>query len=153
MAVSLLAWRGWFLDDTDLRRDLWGALLQVANWVDLASGDSYADLVSTGQAAGSPLDHYWSLAIEEQFYWVWPLALLLLLRLRPAGRCWAFGGLAVTGALLAAGIAAGCRRRRRLLGDTGAAGRDPRRCGAGRRATPPPRALPRRPPDSSPRPG
>ncbi len=107
VAVSLMAWRGWFLDDTDLRRDLWGALLQVANWVDLASGDSYADLVSTGQAAGSPLDHYWSLAIEEQFYWVWPLALLLLLRLRPAGRCWAFGGLAVTGALLAAGIAAG----------------------------------------------
>ena len=33
------------------------------------ANQSYADLF----AAPSPLDHFWSLAIEEQFYWVWPL--------------------------------------------------------------------------------
>lgn len=42
------------------------------------------------QAFGHPLPpgllHTWSLAIEEQFYVVWPLALLLMLRLRASWR-------------------------------------------------------------------
>ena len=81
-AVLVMAAAGWFLDDEHVRRDVWGALLQVANWVDLGSGQSYADVVAGGRTAGAPLDHYWSLAIEEQFYWLWPLALLGMLRLR-----------------------------------------------------------------------
>ena len=36
-------------------------------------------------ASVGPLEHYWSLAIEEQFYWVWPLVVLLAFRI---GRSW-----------------------------------------------------------------
>jgi peptidoglycan/LPS O-acetylase OafA/YrhL len=107
VAVVVMAWRGLFLDDSGLRLDLWGALLQVANWVDLASGESYADLLAGGSASGSPLAHYWSLAIEEQFYWVWPLALLLLLRLRPGRRGLAFAVLILAGVAAAPLIAWG----------------------------------------------
>jgi peptidoglycan/LPS O-acetylase OafA/YrhL/lysophospholipase L1-like esterase len=40
------------------------ALFNLANWRFLAAGHSYVDLF----AAPSPLQHYWSLAVEEQFY-------------------------------------------------------------------------------------
>jgi peptidoglycan/LPS O-acetylase OafA/YrhL len=64
-----------------LRRDALGALFQVANWVQLGAGESYTDLQSHRAGIVSPLDHYWSLAIEEQFYWVWPIAFVGLARL------------------------------------------------------------------------
>ena len=51
------------------RGDLWGALADVANWRFYFSGQSYAQLFATP----SPLQHFWSLAIEEQFYVVYPL--------------------------------------------------------------------------------
>ncbi len=61
----------------DVLNDAFWAALFSANW----------DLVLTGtdyfQGAGpvSPLQHYWSLAVEEQFYFVWPCLLLLVLLL------------------------------------------------------------------------
>ena len=51
------------------------ALLYVANWTTIASNDSYFEAF----AAPGPLDHLWSLAVEEQFYLFWPLLLLGLL--------------------------------------------------------------------------
>ena len=45
------------------------SLLYVGNWKLVAEGTSYASLSGTP----SPLLHLWSLAIEEQFYVVWPL--------------------------------------------------------------------------------
>ena len=45
-----------------------GALGYMANWRFYFAGTSYADLF----AAPSPLQHFWSLAIEEQFYLFFP---------------------------------------------------------------------------------
>ncbi len=62
-------------------RESLGALLFVSNWQTINDGVSYFDRVG----GPGPLDHLWSLAVEEQFYLLWPLVLALALRLT-AGR-------------------------------------------------------------------
>jgi peptidoglycan/LPS O-acetylase OafA/YrhL len=76
-----------------LRGDVLSALGYVANWHFLAVGRSYSQLFS----APSPVLHFWSLAIEEQFYVVFPLLVALILR---AGR----GRRSIFAAALVAGI-------------------------------------------------
>jgi peptidoglycan/LPS O-acetylase OafA/YrhL/lysophospholipase L1-like esterase len=58
-------------------REAISALFYVANWTTIASGDDYFQRF-TGPG---PLDHLWSLAIEEQFYLAWPLVVFALLSL------------------------------------------------------------------------
>ncbi|MCU0311759.1 MAG: acyltransferase [Acidimicrobiales bacterium] len=50
------------------------SLFYVANWRFIASGQSY--VMQFIQSDPSPLRHMWSLAIEEQFYVLWPLVAL-----------------------------------------------------------------------------
>ncbi len=53
-----------------------GTMLYVGNWTLIAHHTSY---FSQGLPP-SPLEHTWSLAIEEQFYLLWPITLLALRR-------------------------------------------------------------------------
>jgi peptidoglycan/LPS O-acetylase OafA/YrhL len=80
VGVCLFAAGGAFDGVVDLRRDVLGAVLQIANWTSLAGDGGYAEQLAAEAGRRSPLTHYWSLAIEEQFYWLWPLAAALLLR-------------------------------------------------------------------------
>jgi peptidoglycan/LPS O-acetylase OafA/YrhL len=82
-----------------LRLDSLSTLFYVANWHFIFGGSNYFDLT----AQPSPLAHMWSLAIEEQFYIVWPPVLLLTLRFgrrfRPSRRLVPLLVLAIVGAV------------------------------------------------------
>jgi peptidoglycan/LPS O-acetylase OafA/YrhL len=61
-----------------LRWDAVAALAYVANWRMIYRGSDYF----AQNAAPSPLQHTWSLGIEEQFYWLWPVLVAFLARSR-----------------------------------------------------------------------
>jgi peptidoglycan/LPS O-acetylase OafA/YrhL len=66
-----------------LRADALATLAYVANWRSIFAHRSYWEMF----LAPSPLEHTWSLAIEEQFYLVWPLVVLVLGRRRLLWAC------------------------------------------------------------------
>jgi peptidoglycan/LPS O-acetylase OafA/YrhL len=59
-----------------LRGDVIASLGYVSNWYQIWVGQGY-----TASGDFAPLRHLWSLAVEEQFYVLWPLAMIGLLRL------------------------------------------------------------------------
>jgi peptidoglycan/LPS O-acetylase OafA/YrhL len=66
----------------DLRGDALASLFYVANWHFIATDQSYFALLTQP----SPLQHLWSLAIEEQFYLLWPLIVVGVLLLARGSR-------------------------------------------------------------------
>ncbi len=75
MAAYAFAFRG-TIDLSAVRSDAVATLLYVANWHFILSNQGYF----VQAAAPSPLLHTWSLAVEEQYYLVWPLVVLFVLR-------------------------------------------------------------------------
>ena len=65
-----------------LKTDLLPALFWFTNWWYIFKQESYFEAM----AAPSPVLHFWSLSIEEQFYLVWPLILLAMFKLRASAK-------------------------------------------------------------------
>lgn len=76
MMFLVVAYTALFMRDTlgQLRGDVVAGLGYVMNWYQIWVGQGYT-------AAGdfAPLRHLWSLAVEEQFYLIWPLVMVALL--------------------------------------------------------------------------
>ena len=80
-----------------VRGDVLATLGYVANWRFIAAHTGYF----AQYGPPSPMLHTWSLAIEEQFYLLWPLVLI------PVARRWGARGvrdIAAAGALLSAAV-------------------------------------------------
>ena len=58
-----------------LRGDVVAAFFYVSNWYQIWTGAGY-----TAANDFAPLRHLWSLAVEEQFYLLWPVVMVLFLR-------------------------------------------------------------------------
>lgn len=108
--------------DADQQRRLPGqttaSVLNVANWWQLQNG-GYAEQF----VAPSPLRHFWSLAVEEQFYLLWPLVMAGLLVLAARRGRWviwaalaALSAFSIVAAFLATPEAAYLRTDTRMIG-------------------------------------
>jgi peptidoglycan/LPS O-acetylase OafA/YrhL len=82
------------------RGDFFGGILYGSNWYQIWVGQGY-----TASEAFVPLRHLWSLAVEEQFYLIWPLVMMAVLRKGrdrlPQVALWLFGAAALVAVAVA----------------------------------------------------
>lgn len=81
LVVVSLAWPRVLGDDTPgtIRGDGLSALFYVGNWRMVLTGQSYFD--QFGTIAQSPFKHTWTLGIEEQYYLLFPILMIVLFRI------------------------------------------------------------------------
>ncbi|MGX7417696.1 acyltransferase family protein [Carnobacterium gallinarum] len=84
----------------NIRNTIISSLLYLNNWWQIMQGDSYFDRFATP----SPFVHLWSLAIEGQFYLIWPiLVVVAIVFIKKNIRIfWTFMGVALVSGLLMA---------------------------------------------------
>ncbi|HVJ92028.1 MAG TPA: acyltransferase family protein [Labilithrix sp.] len=84
--IPAVALYGWLFAKPDelsrIRGDALATLGYVANWRAIFAQKSYWELFATP----SPLEHTWSLSIEEQFYVIWPVIVMFLCASDRTGR-------------------------------------------------------------------
>ncbi|MNK22785.1 O-acetyltransferase OatA [compost metagenome] len=83
LLITILAGSAILLDNdyVYLSNSVTKILLFISNIFFYQTGDYFAPLANE-----TPLLHTWSLAVEEQFYFFWPLLLIVLFRFRPSIR-------------------------------------------------------------------
>lgn len=77
LTLIMIIWGLRGLWTSSLAKDNLSAFLQVANWRFLFSGQQYGQDIDA-----APMLHFWSLAIEEQVYWLLPLAVWAIIKMR-----------------------------------------------------------------------
>ena len=103
MVLAVVAARAVFPPEATatLRDNAVAAFFWVANWAFVAQRTDY---FSQGTPP-SPLQHTWSLGVEEQYYLLWPLLLIAVVALIGARARWAVFALATAGAVGSAAAA------------------------------------------------
>ena len=102
LLVVAIVWPLAGIDVPSLRRDLLFAAGWSSNWGTISAGGDY--WARFGEP--SPVTHFWSLAIEEQFYLVWPIVLAVLVRIGRRRRAFvgAFSLAAAIGSMVAMNV-------------------------------------------------
>ena len=101
LLAVLMLFSPWLVERStglSLRRSVVATAIYIANWWQLSGPSSYWEAFGTP----SPLNHTWSLAIEEQFYLLWPaVAVVVWKPARRPARALRDAGVAIVGSVAA----------------------------------------------------